>query len=97
MDRLEFLGFVAGFLSMIAFAPQVYKTYKTKSAEGISIQTFIIYATSTILWTIYGFIFNKPAIYITNIVVLVVSSTQIILKIKYDRADRLAQKQGGCK
>ncbi|MDR3306893.1 MAG: hypothetical protein LBS61_04415 [Endomicrobium sp.] len=97
MEQLEYLGFAAGFFSMIAFIPQVYKTYKTKSAEGISVQTFIIYAISAILWTTYGFLFNKPAIYITNIVILIISSVQIVLKIKYDRANRLAQKQGGCK
>ncbi|MDR1433565.1 PQ-loop domain-containing transporter [Candidatus Endomicrobiellum devescovinae] len=49
MEQLEWLGFTAGFFSMIAFIPQVYKTYKIKSAEDISIQTFIIYTISTIL------------------------------------------------
>ncbi|MDR3195340.1 MAG: hypothetical protein LBT58_00875 [Endomicrobium sp.] len=96
MEQLEYLGFAAGFFSMIAFIPQVYKTYKIKSADGISAQTFIIYSISAVLWTTYGFLFNKPAIYITNIVILAISSVQIVLKIKYDRA-RLAQKQGGCK
>jgi MtN3 and saliva related transmembrane protein len=93
MEQLEWLGFTAGFFSMIAFIPQVYKTYKIKSAEDISIQTFVIYTISTILWTTYGFLFGKPAIYITNIVMLIISSTQIVLKIKYDRTDKLTQKQ----
>ncbi|MDR2351444.1 MAG: hypothetical protein LBD56_02040 [Endomicrobium sp.] len=97
MEHLEWLGFTAGFFSTIAFIPQVYKTYKTKSAENISIQTFIIYTISAILWTTYGFLFSNPAIYITNIVMLIISNTQIVLKIKYDRADSLDQKQGRCK
>jgi MtN3 and saliva related transmembrane protein len=97
MEQLEWLGFLAGFFSMIAFIPQVYKTYKIKSAADISIQMFIIYTISTILWTTYGLLFGKPAIYTTNIVMLIISSTQIVLKIKYDRTYRLAQKQGGCK
>jgi MtN3 and saliva related transmembrane protein len=95
MEQLEYLGFTAGFFSMIALIPQVYKTYKLKSAKGISIQTFIIFLLSLVLWIIYGLIVNKPAIYITNIVMAIVSSSQIVLKIKYDKADKLAQKQGG--
>jgi MtN3 and saliva related transmembrane protein len=92
MEQLEWLGFVAGFFSMIAFIPQVYKTYKIKSAKGISIQTFIIYTISIVLWTVYGVLFSKPAIYITNVFMLIISNTQIVLKIKYDKMDKLAQK-----
>jgi MtN3 and saliva related transmembrane protein len=97
MEQLEYLGFAAGFFSMIAFIPQVYKTYKIKSAKDISIQTFVIFTISLTLWITYGLVVNKPAIYITNIVMVVVSSSQIILKIKYDSADKFAQKQGRCK
>ncbi|MDR2458145.1 MAG: hypothetical protein LBD41_06675 [Clostridiales Family XIII bacterium] len=97
MEQLEYLGFAAGFFSMIAFIPQVYKTYKLKSAKGISIQTFIIFSLGLLLWIIYGLIVHKAPIYITNIVMLIVSSAQIILKIKYDRADKLLKKQGACK
>jgi MtN3 and saliva related transmembrane protein len=89
MEQLEYLGFAAGFFSMIAFIPQVYKTYKIKSAKDISIQTFVIFTISLILWITYGLIINKPAIYITNIVMVVVSSSQIVLKIKYDRTNKL--------
>jgi MtN3 and saliva related transmembrane protein len=87
MASLEFLGFIAGFFSMIAFIPQVYKTWKDKSAKDISIQMFVIYSISTSLWIVYGFLVNKPAIYIANIVVFSLSSIQIILKIKYDKID----------
>jgi MtN3 and saliva related transmembrane protein len=87
MVYLELLGFIAGFFSMIAFVPQVYKTWKMKSAKGVSIHMFIIYNISNTLWSVYGFAFNKPAIYITNLVMLVLALTQIILKIKYDKQE----------
>jgi MtN3 and saliva related transmembrane protein len=95
MDYLEYLGFAAGLFSMIAFIPQVYKTYKLKSAKGISIQTFIILSLGLILWIAYGLVVRKAPLYITNAVVLVVSSAQIILKIKYDKADKLLKKTRG--
>jgi MtN3 and saliva related transmembrane protein len=87
MFSLEFLGFFAGCISTISFVPQVYKTWKTKSAEGVSIQMFVIYAISILLWTIYGKILNKPAIYLPNLVILFLLTVQIVLKIKYDKVN----------
>lgn len=84
MFFLDLLGFIAGFFSMIAFVPQIYKIWKNKSAKDVSIQMFIIYAISNTLWIIYGLSLKEPAIYITNIVILFLILTQIILKIKYD-------------
>jgi MtN3 and saliva related transmembrane protein len=81
----EFLGFLAGTCSMLSLVPQVYKTWMTKSAKGVSIQMFIIYEVGVLLWMAYGIIDNKPAIYITNLIVFCLASIQIVLKIKYDR------------
>ncbi|MDR2395261.1 MAG: hypothetical protein LBD57_01420 [Endomicrobium sp.] len=84
MLLLDILGFTAGFFSMIIFVPQVYKTWKNKSAKDVSIQTFIICTISNILWVIYGIFLKEPAIYVTNIVMCSLALTQISLKIKYD-------------
>ncbi|MDR2066925.1 MAG: hypothetical protein LBP57_03705 [Endomicrobium sp.] len=81
---LDILGFTAGFFSMAIFVPQVYRTWKNKSAKGVSIQTFIICTISNILWIIYGISLKEPAIYVTNIVMLSLALAQIVLKIKYD-------------
>jgi MtN3 and saliva related transmembrane protein len=85
MKQLEWLGFIARFFSMIAFIPQVYKTYKMKSAKNISVQTFVICAIGTIVWSIYGFLLGKTAVYITNIVMLIIFSIQVVQKVMYDK------------
>jgi MtN3 and saliva related transmembrane protein len=91
MTLHELLGFAAGTISMISFVPQVYKTWRIKSAKDVSIQMFILYTTSTFLWIVYGFTSNQPAIYMPNTVVLFLSITQVILKIKYDMRDKKEQ------
>ncbi|MDR3274982.1 MAG: hypothetical protein LBS81_03235 [Endomicrobium sp.] len=53
----------------MVYMPQVYKTWKTKSAKDISIEMFIINILSVLLWITYGLISRKPPIYLTNIVV----------------------------
>jgi MtN3 and saliva related transmembrane protein len=86
------LGYLAGSISMISFIPQVYKTWKIKSAKDVSIQMFILYTTSTFLWILYGIRSNQPAIFVPNTIVLFLSITQVVLKIKYDLRDKKAHK-----
>ncbi|MDR3253831.1 MAG: hypothetical protein LBT07_02570 [Endomicrobium sp.] len=86
MVSLEFLGFVAGFFSTMVYMPQVYKTWKTKSAKDISIEMFIINIVSVLLWITYGLISHKPPIYLTNMVVFTLSIIQITMILKYGKA-----------
>jgi MtN3 and saliva related transmembrane protein len=88
MINLEVLGFLAGLFSVIAFFLQVHKTWKMKSAKGVSIYMFMVYTMSILLWIIYGIIIDNRVIYITNIIVLTLSITQIIFKIKYDKQEK---------
>ncbi|GHS91694.1 hypothetical protein FACS1894139_16900 [Planctomycetales bacterium] len=85
MEIFEIIGFIAAIFSTISFVPQVYKTWKTKSARDVSMPMFVIYAISTLLWMTYGFGVNSRPVYIANIIVTVLATTQIILKIKYDK------------
>jgi MtN3 and saliva related transmembrane protein len=88
MFSLEILGVAAGCVSTISFIPQIYKTWKTKSAEGLSIQMLIICAIAISLWTVYGKILNKVAIYVPNFIILILITTQITLKLKYDKTNK---------
>ena len=89
MNFVELLGFTAGVFSMSMFVPQIYKMLKTKSAKDVSIQVFILSAISNSLWTTYGVISSKPAIIVTNVVIFILAIIQIVLKVKYGRADKL--------
>jgi MtN3 and saliva related transmembrane protein len=91
MNFVELLGFTAGVFSMSMFIPQIYKTVKAKSAKHVSIQVFILSAVSNSLWTAYGVISSKLAIIVTNVVIFILAIIQIILKIKYDSADKLSR------
>ncbi|MCL2390901.1 MAG: SemiSWEET transporter [Endomicrobia bacterium] len=86
MFLIKIIGYLAGFFSMIAFIPQVYKTWKTKSAKDVSMHMFAIFTAGVFLWIIYGIAIKELPIIIANCVILILSVTQLILKIKYDRA-----------
>lgn len=82
---LDLLGYCAATLTTVAFVPQVLKTIKTKSAKDVSIGMFISFTIGVFLWIIYGLVTNTKPIWISNIIILGLAITQIILKLKYDK------------
>ncbi|MDQ3633786.1 MAG: SemiSWEET transporter [Acidobacteriota bacterium] len=66
MDWIKFLGLFAGFCTTIAVTPQLYKTWKEKSVEDISIGMFSILTPGLMLWTVYGIIKTDIPIILTN-------------------------------
>jgi MtN3 and saliva related transmembrane protein len=88
MFPVETVGLIAGGLATIAFVPQVYKTWKTKSAKDVSMHMFLIFTAGVILWIIYGAVKKVPAVLFSNITIFILAAIQIFLKIKYDRESK---------
>jgi MtN3 and saliva related transmembrane protein len=84
----ELLGYIAGTCTTLAFLPQVLKTYRTKSAKDVSVTMFIVYTIGILLWITFGIINHFTSIIVSNAVSLVLSSSQIVLKIYYDNGHR---------
>ena len=77
------LGFVAGFLTTIAFLPQVFRVWSTKSTKDISIWMFLIFTTGVFLWLIYGLIIMNNSLIVANTITLVLSLSILIAKILF--------------
>lgn len=57
------LGIVS-FCTFISYYPQAVKLIKTKSAEDISIQSWVLWVTSSFTYTLYAILVNKEAMLI---------------------------------
>lgn len=79
----ELLGYIAACCTTIAFVPQVMKTYRSKSAEGLSLGMFLLFTSGIILWLIYGIMINEYPIIIANLVTLVLATILIYFKLRY--------------
>ena len=51
---IEWIGFIAALLTTGAFVPQVFKTLKTKSTEGLSLTMYMSMFVGIMLWLFYG-------------------------------------------
>ena len=80
---VEWLGVAAGTLTTLSFVPQVLRTWKTKSAEDVSLWMLLAFNGGIILWLTYGILTRKPSIIFANAITLALALTLLGLKFKY--------------
>jgi MtN3 and saliva related transmembrane protein len=78
-------GVVALVTSIIGLFPQVYKSYKTKSTDDISMIMLINYLVCSLAWIIHGVCTNSKFVIYSNIVGSILSGMSIMQKSVYDR------------
>ena len=84
-NYIDLFGFLAALLTTIAFFPQLYKIWKTKSADDVSLVMLILFLTGLICWIIYGFKINSIPILVANFVTFIFNFSILILKISYKK------------
>ena len=60
--NIEFIGVIAAILTTSGFAPQVYKTLKTKSVEGVSLTMYLVLFIGMLFWFYYGILIDSFSI-----------------------------------
>lgn len=83
MEPAKILGLVAGFLTTIAFVPQVVKTWRTKSARDLSLVMFSLFCAGVFLWMIYGFMINELPVILWNIITLMLALIILFFKLRF--------------
>ena len=80
--EVELIGFAAAFLTTIAFIPQVVQVWKSKSVEGLSLTTYIIFIIGVFLWFLYGLSIGSLSMIIANFITVLLASVIIYFIIK---------------
>jgi len=72
---LEPIMVATGIVTPLATIPSISKLYVTHSqhAAGQSLTTWAIYACASLLWLVYGLLNRKLAIYVGNLISLVMN------------------------
>jgi len=79
---IEYLGYIAAFLTTASFLPQVLKTIKTKDTSGISLTMYFFFVIGIVLWFIYGLKLGSMPIILANLFTGLMSSVILFYKIK---------------
>ncbi|HEX6467282.1 MAG TPA: SemiSWEET transporter [Terriglobales bacterium] len=85
VDITNAIGFIAGIMTTAANVPQVLKTYRSRSGEGLSFRMLLILMIGLGLWIAYGIMSKSPPIVITNGAALLLVIALIAMKFRFDR------------
>ena len=85
MDYITLIGLMAGTLSIVAYLPQVWKTYITKHSKDLSMKWLLITFGSQVLWFTYGILTGILPVILTSSSTCVMTSSLILMKRKYDK------------
>lgn len=83
MDWIQFMGHFGAFLTSVTFIPQVYRTWKLKTAGDISLLMLCIVLLSTIVWLTYAVALMLWPVIIANGIVCVLSLLLIYFKLTF--------------
>lgn len=83
MNLADLLGTIAGFLTTVAFVPQVWRVWKTRSTRDISIGMYLVFTTGVGFWLAYGLVLGAWPIVVANSVTLMLTGTVLALKLRH--------------
>ena len=83
MKTIDIIGLIGALLSGVTFFPQVYRTWKLKSARDLSLSMILIILLSNVTWLVYAFNKQDIAIISANFFVGSCALTILYFKLKF--------------
>ena len=79
----DLVGMIAGTLTTLAFVPQVWRVWKTRSTRDISLSMYLVFTTGVVFWLAYGLLLGAWPIIVTNVITLALTGTVLGLKLRH--------------
>ncbi len=83
MSWIELVGHLGAFMTSVTFIPQVYKVWKTRSVNDLSLTMMLIVFASTIVWLTYAIALMLWPVIVANSIVCFLSLLLIYFKLTF--------------
>jgi MtN3 and saliva related transmembrane protein len=83
MSVADLLGSIAGVLTTVAFIPQVWRVWKSRSTRDISLGMYLVFTTGVGFWLLYGVALGAWPIIVANSVTLMLTGTVLAMKLRH--------------
>lgn len=77
------MGFIAAFLTTVAFVPQALKSWRTHDLSGVSLAMYSLFTLGVALWLAYGVMIGSWPVTIANAITLLLAGVVLALKVKH--------------
>lgn len=85
MTHLELFGLTATCLTTSSFVPQVWQTWKSRDASGVSLPTFLILTIGLCMWLVYGWMIGDLPLMVGNAIMVVLTSAIVVMKLVFKK------------
>jgi MtN3 and saliva related transmembrane protein len=85
------LGYAAGILRIVSLLPQIIKTFRTRSADDLSLPGWWMSLLTTVLYLSYAALKGLTPLILTLSLVLLLVIVQIVGTILYSKRPRASQ------
>ncbi len=85
MEWTPYLGYAAGALTVISYAPQVLRAYRTKKVDDLSWAMIGLLVTAGVLWIVYGLASSQMPVVLTNVGTVILTAAILVAKFRYRR------------
>ena len=83
MNLDSIVGLLAGLFTTIAFVPQVWQVWKSRSARDISLPMYLIFTAGVALWFGYVLLTGTMPVIVANAVTLVLAGAVLAMKLRF--------------
>ena len=83
MRFAQYIGYVAGALTVVSFLPQVIRTWRTKETKDLSLGMFALLITAGALWITYGMFTTDWPVVATNVGTVTMNGAIAVAKLRY--------------
>lgn len=80
---IRYLGYFAGFLTVVSFLPQVVRTWRSRQTGDLSLGMFSLLVTASMLWIIYGAIIGDWPVILTNVGMVLLNGSIGVAKVRF--------------
>jgi MtN3 and saliva related transmembrane protein len=78
-----YLGYAAGALTVLSYAPQVVRAYRTKEVKDLSWAMVALLVTAGALWIVYGISSGQMPVILTNVGTTLLTGALLVAKFRY--------------
>ncbi len=80
---IHLIGLAAAFCTTVAFLPQVFRTWQTRSTKDLSLSMFLVMTAGVFLWLVYGLGIGDVPLIAANGTTLLLSGSILYFKLRY--------------
>jgi MtN3 and saliva related transmembrane protein len=83
MSVVPYVGYVAGAMTVVSYAPQAIRAWRTHEVDDLSWAMLALLVAAGALWIAYGLISSQLPVVLTNVGTVLLTGAILIAKIRF--------------